>query len=77
MGWRDAYQWRTTPFLVKRQFVASNLNQLWVAGMTYMPTLSTFLNLAMELNIYNRKVLGWEFGEEMKAELVSAARHTQ
>ena len=76
-GWvktteRDT-QRRPAPDLVKRQFVASGLNQLWVADMTYIPTWSGFLYLAMVLDVYRRKVVGWAFGEEMKAELVIAA----
>lgn len=64
---------RCAPDLVKRKFVADNLNQLWVADMTYLPTWSGFLYLAVVLDVYSRKVVGWAFSQEMHAELVIAA----
>jgi len=44
---RDKRQ-RPAPDLVKRQFVATDVNQLWVADMTYVPTWAGFLYLAVE-----------------------------
>ena len=43
---RDKCQ-RPAPDLVKRQFVATDVNQLWVADMTYVPTWAGFLYLAV------------------------------
>lgn len=56
--------------LVKRQFVATELNQLWVADMTYLPTWMGFLYLAVVIDVDSRKVVGWSFGEQMTADLV-------
>ena len=61
---------RPAPDLVNRQFVATEINQLWVADMTYIPTWAGFLYLAIVVDVYSRKVVGWTFGEAMKAELV-------
>jgi putative transposase len=69
---RDQRQ-RPAPDLVQRQFVAAAPNQLWVADMTYIPTWSGFLYLAMVLDVFSRKVVGWAFGETMTADLVLAA----
>ena len=69
---RDKRQ-RPAPDLVKRQFVAKDINELWVADMTYIPTWAGFLYLAMVLDVYSRKVVGWAFGERMTAELVVQA----
>ena len=64
---------RPAPDLVNRKFVATGINQLWVADMTYIPTWAGFLYLAMVLDVYSRKVVGWAFGERMTAELVVEA----
>ena len=50
---RDKRQ-RPAPDLVKRQFVATDINQLWVADMTYVPTWAGFLYLAVVTNVYCR-----------------------
>ena len=54
---------RPAPDLVNRQFVATGINQLWVADMTYIPTWAGFIYLAVVTDIYSRKVVGWAFGE--------------
>ena len=64
---------RPAPDLVNRQFVATGINQLWVADMTYIPTWAGFLYLAVVTDVYSRKVVGWAFGETMTAELVISA----
>ena len=76
-GWcvttrRDKSQ-RGAPDLVKRQFKATNINQLWVADMTYLPTWAGFIYLAVVIDVYSRKVVGWAFSEQMTSELVIAA----
>ena len=69
---RDESQ-RAAPDLVKREFVASGPNQLWVADMTYVPTWAGFLFLAIVLDVWSRRIVGWAIGEQMTAELVLAA----
>ena len=69
---RDQRQ-RPAPDLVNRQFVATDINQLWVADMTYLPTWSGFLYLAAVTDVYSRKVVGWAFGVRMTADLVTQA----
>ena len=69
---RDKRQ-RPAPDLVKRQFVATDINQLWVADMTYVPTWSGFLYLAVVTDVYSRKVVGWAFKVHMTADLMIAA----
>jgi putative transposase len=64
---------RPAPDLVQRQFVASDINQLWVADMTYVPTWEGFLYLAVVTDVFSRKVVGWAFGVQMTADLVVAA----
>ena len=69
---RDVRQ-RPAPDLVNREFVATDINQLWVADMTYIPTWTGFLYLAMVIDVYSRKVVGWAFGERMTSDLVILA----
>ena len=69
---RDKRQ-RPAPDLVKRQFVATDINQLWVADMTYIPTWTGFLYLAAVTDVFSRKVVGWAFGVRMTADLVTQA----
>ncbi len=64
---------RPAPDLVKRQFVATDINQLWVADMTYIPTWAGFVYLAVVTDVFSRKVVGWAFGEQMTADLVLSA----
>ena len=69
---RDPAQ-RPAPDLVKRQFTAEGPNQLWVADMTYVPTWAGFIFLAIVLDVWSRRVVGWSIGEQMNADLVLAA----
>jgi putative transposase len=64
---------RAAPDLVQRQFKATSINQLYVADMTYIPTWAGFLYLAVVLDVFSRKVVGWAFGERMTADLVISA----
>jgi len=61
---------RPAPDLVVRKFVASDINQLWVADMTYVPTWEGFLFLAVVTDVFSRKVVGWAFGVHMTSDLV-------
>lgn len=69
---RDQRQ-RPASDLVKREFTADGANQLWVADMTYVPTWAGFIYLAIVLDVWSRRVVGWAIGEQMTAELVLAA----
>jgi len=69
---RDERQ-RPAPDLVKREFAADGPNQLWVADLTYVPTWAGFIYLAVVLDVWSRRVVGWAIGEEMTSELVLAA----
>jgi putative transposase len=59
--------------LVERRFFADAPDQLWVADMTYIPTWSGWLYLAMVLDVYSRKIVGWSMGTNMRTELIMDA----
>jgi putative transposase len=61
---------RPAPDLVERQFVAEGPNQLWVADITYIPTGSGFLYLAVVLDAWSRRVVGWSMATHLRTELV-------
>jgi putative transposase len=61
---------RPAPDLVERRFEASGPNQLWVADITYVPTWAGFLYLAMVLDVFSRKVVGWAMATHLRSELV-------
>ena len=64
---------RPAPDLVERSFVADAPNQLWVADMTYVPTWAGFIYLAVVLDVWSRRIVGWAIGETMSSELVISA----
>ena len=64
---------RQAPDLVDRSFVAAAPNVLWVADITYVPTWSGFLYLAIVLDVFSRRVVGWSMSTTLQTELVLAA----
>lgn len=64
---------RPAPDLVDRQFVATGPNTLWVADITYVPTWMGFLYLAVVLDVWSRKVVGWAMATHLEASLVTSA----
>ena len=69
---RDKDQ-RAAPDLVQRRFTANAPDTLWVADMTYVPTWAGFIFLAVVLDVFSRRVVGWAIGGDMSAELVLKA----
>ena len=67
---RDA---RPAPDLVDRNFTADRPNQLWVADITYVPTVVGFLYLAVVLDAFSRRIVGWAMETHLRTELVLAA----
>jgi len=61
------------PDLVERRFYADGPNRLWVADITFIPTWSGFLYLAMVLDVYSRRVVGWAMETHLRTELILAA----
>jgi putative transposase len=59
--------------LVKRDFTTSSPDQLWVADITYVPTDAGFLYLAVVLDAFSRKVIGWKMADDLRAALVTSA----
>jgi putative transposase len=61
---------RPAPDLVDRDFTAPGPDQLWVADITYIPTWAGFLYLAVVLDAWSRRVVGWAMATHLRTELV-------
>jgi putative transposase len=66
---RDARA-RPAPDLVERDFTAEAPDRLWVADITYIPTWAGFLYLAVVLDAFSRRVIGWSMANHLRARLV-------
>lgn len=53
----------------------NNVNQLWVADITYIRLRCEFVYLAVVLDVYSRRVVGWALGRTLEAELTLTALH--
>lgn len=61
-----------SPNVLARQFDPAAPNQAWVADITYIRTRAGWLYLAVVLDLYARKVVGWAMAPDMQATLVCA-----
>lgn len=59
--------------LVQRQFRPSEPNQLWVSDITYIRTWEGWLYLAVILDAFSRKIVGWALADHLRTELATAA----
>lgn len=59
--------------LLQQNFAAERPNQVWVGDITYIDTDEGWLYLAVVLDLYSRRVVGWSMGERMPASLVCDA----
>jgi len=64
---------RPAPDLVGRRFTAAAADELWTADITYVPTRQGWLYLAVVLDVFSRKIVGWAMADHMQTRLVSAA----
>jgi putative transposase len=64
---------RPAPDLVDSKFVADKANAHWVADITYVPTWVGFLYLAVVLDVWSRKIVGWAMAGHLRTSLVTAA----
>jgi putative transposase len=58
------------PNLLKRQFSVSRPNRVWVTDITYVRTWQGWLYLAVVMDLFSRKIVGWSAGPTMQRELV-------
>jgi len=75
---RRAKRWKTTtsdpaacrPDLVQRQFAAKRADELWVADFTYLRSWQGIVYLSFVLDVWSRRIVGWQFASHMRTSLV-------
>ena len=59
--------------VLNQEFTAAQPNEKWVADITYIPTAEGWLYLAVVLDLFSRKVIGWAMDAVMTTQLVERA----
>ncbi|UQN08857.1 IS3 family transposase [Deinococcus sp. QL22] len=59
--------------LLNREFVAEQPNQKWVTDITYLPVAEGWMYLAVVMDLFSRKIVGWAMRATLQTELVVAA----
>jgi transposase InsO family protein len=67
------HDWPIAPNRLNQNFAADRPNQVWLADITYVPTSEGWLYLAVVLDLFTRKIVGWAMRNHMRAELTIAA----
>jgi len=70
---RSKHQHWIAPDHVKRQFQAQQRNQIWAGDVTFIPTRQGWLYLAILLDLYSRKVIGWAMSNRNDQRLTLSA----
>ena len=70
---RRDHRLRPAPDLVERRFEADAPDRLWVADITYVPTWAGFVFLAVVVDAFSRRVVGWSMANHLRTELVLEA----
>jgi len=67
---RRAERARPAPDLVQRDFTAEGPDRLWVADITYIATWAGLLYLAVVLDVWSRRIVGWAIATHLRTTLV-------
>lgn len=59
----------TRPDLVERNFTASEPNRLWVCDITYCRTFAGWAYAAFVIDVYSRRVVGWQLSKSLRTDL--------
>ena len=63
----------TAANLLRREFVATRPNEKWAGDITYIPTRQGWLYVAVLMDLYSRRIIGWAMGEQMTTTLTLSA----
>jgi putative transposase len=66
---------RIAPNRLRRNFSASVPNQVWVGDITYIPTVEGWLYLAVLVDLFSRRVIGWAMSDQIDTSLALSALH--
>lgn len=67
------HEHRIAPNLLERNFETTTPNQAWVGDMTYVPTLDGWLYLAVLIDLFSRRIVGWAMSDRIDTELALEA----
>ena len=67
------HTFRTPPNLVKREFEVKKRDRVWAGDVTYLPTGEGWLYLAVVLDLYSRRIVGWGLSEHNDEALTMSA----
>jgi putative transposase len=65
--------YRVAPNLLARNFETSKPNRAWVGDITYVPTRDGWLYLALLLDLFSRRIVGWAMSDRIDTELALSA----
>jgi putative transposase len=69
----SAHNYPVAPNLLDQDFSASRPNEKWLTDITYIPTAEGWLYLAVVLDLYSRRIVGWAMNDSLERHLVIAA----
>jgi putative transposase len=69
----SAHPYPVAPNLLDQDFSASRPNEKWLTDITYIPTAEGWLYLAVVLDLYSRRIVGWAMSNSLERSLVLAA----
>jgi len=67
------HSYPVAPNRLNRDFQATRPNEKWLADITYIPTAEGWLYLAVVLDLFSRKIVGWAFAATLESCLVEQA----
>ena len=69
------HRYPVAPNHLNRDFHATRPNEKWLADITYIPTAEGWLYLAVVLDLFSRRIVGWAFSASLESNLVEQAFH--
>lgn len=69
----SAHPYPVAPNLLDQDFTASRPNEKWLVDITYIPTAEGWLYLAVVMDLYSRRIVGWAMSDSLERHLVIAA----
>lgn len=73
LAYQSQHRTAPAPRLLQAPFVATAPNQVWMADVTFIPTRAGWLYLAVLIDLYSRRVVGWSMKDRPSQELVNEA----
>ncbi len=67
------HSYPVAPNRLNREFQAARPNEKWLADITYIPTAEGWLYLAVVMDLFSRKIIGWAFATSLESSLVEQA----